>query len=40
MELENAIVKKFVSLDAEVLGTGTNLEKLDKLKKRKPKNKN
>ena len=33
----NAIVKKFVSLDAEVLGTGTNLEKLDKLRKENPK---
>tara|TARA_Y100001970_G_C14102143_1_gene786066 strand:- start:57 stop:791 length:735 start_codon:yes stop_codon:yes gene_type:complete len=28
-----ALVKKFVSLNAEVLGTGTNLEKLEKLKK-------
>ena len=33
----NAIVKKFVSLEADVLGTGTNLEKLDKLKKEYPK---
>ena len=28
-----ALVKKFLSLNAEVLGTGTNLEKLEKLKK-------
>ena len=33
----NAIVKKFVSIEADVLGTGTNLEKLDKLKKEYPK---
>ena len=28
-----AIAKKFLSLNSEVMGTGTNLEKLDKLKK-------
>ena len=28
-----SLVKKFLSLDAEVLGTGTNSEKLEKLKK-------
>ena len=28
-----SLVKKFLSLNAEVLGTGTNLEKLEKLKK-------
>ena len=37
-----SIVKKFVSLEATVLGTGTKEEKLDNLKKRihplKPKN--
>ena len=27
-----ALVKKFLSLNAEVLGTGTNLKKLEKLK--------
>ena len=27
-----ALVKKFLSLNAEVLGTGTNSEKLEKLK--------
>ena len=32
-----AIVKKFISLDGTVLGTGTNLEKLDNLKKEYPK---
>ena len=31
-----ALVKKFVSLEANVLGTGTNSEKLDKLKKENP----
>ena len=30
------IVKKFVSLDGEVLATGTNIEKLDLLKKEFP----
>ena len=29
-----SIVKKFLSLNAKVLGTGTNIEKLEKLKKR------
>ena len=28
-----SLVKKFLSLNAEVLGTGTNSEKLDKLKR-------
>ena len=28
-----ALVKKFLSLNAEVLGTDTNLKKLEKLKK-------
>ena len=28
-----ALVKKFLSLNAEVLGTGTNSEKLEKLQK-------
>ena len=28
-----SLVKKFLSLNAEVLGTGTNNEKLEKLKK-------
>ena len=28
-----SLVKKFLSLNAEVLGTGTNSEKLEKLKK-------
>ena len=28
-----ALVKKFLSLNAEVLGTGTNTEKLESLKK-------
>ena len=28
-----SLVKKFLSLNAEILGTGTNSEKLDKLKK-------
>ena len=32
-----ALVKKFLSLNADVLGTGTNLEKLEKLKKNFPK---
>ena len=32
-----AIVNKFISLDGTVLGTGTNLEKLDNLKKEYPK---
>ena len=32
----NALVKKFVSLDGIVLGTGTKTEKLDKLKKENP----
>ena len=31
-----AIVKKFLSLNASVLGTGTNSEKLDILKKEHP----
>ena len=31
-----AIVKKFISLNASVLGTGTNNEKLDSLKKNYP----
>ena len=30
----NALVKKFVSLEGNVLATGTNSEKLDALKKR------
>ena len=29
----DSIVKKFISLDASVLGTGTNNEKLEALKK-------
>ena len=33
----DSIVKKFLSLDASVLGTGTNNEKLDLLKKNYPK---
>ena len=32
----NALVKKFVSLGGNVLGTGTNAEKLDKIKKEYP----
>ena len=32
-----AIVKKFLSLNASVLGTGTNQEKLELLKKEFPK---
>ena len=32
-----ALVKKFLSLNAIVLGTGTNSEKLDNLKKKIPK---
>ncbi|MDA9081912.1 3-oxoacyl-ACP reductase FabG [Candidatus Pelagibacter sp.] len=32
----NALVKKFVSLEGNVLATGTNLEKLDSLKKEFP----
>ena len=28
-----ALVKKFISLNSKVLGTGTNSEKLEKLKK-------
>ena len=31
-----AIIKKFISLNASVLGTGTNLEKLNLLKKEFP----
>ena len=33
----DSIVKKFISLDASVLGTGTNNEKLEALKKNYPK---
>ena len=33
----DSIVKKFLSLDASVLGTGTNNEKLEALKKNYPK---
>ena len=33
----NALVKKFVSLEGNVLATGTNSEKLDALKKEFPK---
>ena len=33
----DSIVKKFLSLDASVLGTGTNNEKLEELKKNYPK---
>ena len=32
----NALVKKFVSLEGHVLGTGTKTEKLDSLKKQYP----
>jgi 3-oxoacyl-[acyl-carrier protein] reductase len=32
----NALVKKFVSLEGNVLATGTNIEKLDRLKKEFP----
>ena len=32
----NALVKKFVSLDGNVLGSGTKTEKLDQLKKQNP----
>ena len=34
----DSIVKKFLSLDASVLGTGTNNEKLEALKKKLSKN--
>ena len=33
----NALVKKFVSLEGDVLATGTKIEKLDVLKKEFPK---
>jgi len=32
----NELVKKFISLEGNVLATGTNAEKLDKLKKKRP----
>ena len=32
----SSLIKKFVELEAEVLGTGTNAEKLDQIKKKHP----